>query len=53
MHLYESKPPFVFFFNPTIQLVEYCYNSESNCGYNVGYGFMRNDGKRVSINYKD
>ena len=52
MHLYE-RPPFVFFFNPTIQLVEYIVYNESNVAYCVGYELKRHDGKLVSIDYKD
>ena len=49
MHLYESRPLFVFFFNPTIQLVK----RRVYGGYYVGYGLKRDDGKWVRIDYKD
>ena len=48
-----ERPPFVFFFNPTIQLVEYIVYNESNVAYCVGYELKRHDGKLVSIDYKD
>ena len=44
---YESRPPFVFFFNPTIQLQQYRLLD----GYYVGYEIKRDD-KWVSIDYK-
>ena len=46
-----SRPPFVFFFNPTIQLKQVTVYSKSNVGYHVGYGF-KIDGNLVSIDYK-
>ena len=48
MHLYDSRPPFVFFFNPTLQL------QQINCGamHYVGYRIERDDGEWVSIDYK-
>ena len=45
---YSSRPPFVFFFNPTIQLEQITYVN----AYYVGYRIERNDGKYVSIDFK-
>ena len=46
---YSSWFPFVFFFNPTIQLEQY---TEYRFDYCVGYRIKRNDGEWVSINFK-
>ena len=46
---YSSRPPFVFFFNPTIQLEQYIeYYGKTYC---VGYR-IKNDGEWVSIDFK-
>ena len=49
---YESRPPFVFFFNPTIQLEEFTVFRRFFVGYYVGYVLKRDDGEWVSIYYK-
>ena len=48
MHLYDSRPPFVFFFNPTLQLQQINYGVM----HYVGYWIKRDDGEWVSIDYK-
>ena len=45
---YSSRPPFVFFFNPTIQLEHFNYGY---CYY-VGYRIKNDDGEWVSIDFK-
>ena len=45
---YCSRPPFVFFFNPTIQLEQF---TEHGLNY-VGYAIKRDKGFMVSINFK-
>ena len=50
MHLYSSRPLFVFFFNPTIQLQQ--IRNEFGNEYHVGYRIKRDDGKWVSIDFK-
>ena len=46
---YESRPPFVFFFNPTIQLQQF---AELGIRYSVGYRIKNNYGVNVSIDFK-
>ena len=46
---YSSRPPFVFFFNPTIQLQQF---TDWFGGYYVGYRIKRNGGLMVSIDFK-
>ena len=47
---YESRPPFVFFFNPTIQLQQF---AELGFRYYVGYSIMGDDDDEwVSIDFK-
>ena len=48
-HLYSSRPPFVFFFNPTIQLQQF---TEYGCVYHVGYGIKNDDDELVSIDFE-
>ena len=45
---YSSRPPFVFFFNPTIQLEQFTYGFD----YYVGYRIKNDDDKWVSIDFK-
>ena len=47
-HLYYSIPPFVFFFNPTIQLKKIMRYD----GYYVGYQIKSNYGYEVNIDFK-
>ena len=46
--MYSSRPPFVFFFNPTIQLQEIIEGSY----YYVGYAIKGDDGEWVSNDYR-
>ena len=46
---YSSRPPFVFFFNPTIQLEQY---TKYGLDYYVGYRIMGDDGEWVGIDFK-
>ena len=46
--MYSSRPPFVFFFNPTIQLQQFTKYGR----YHVGYRIMGDDGEWVSIDFK-
>ena len=45
---YSSRPPFVFLFNPTIQLQQIVYRN----GYYVGYAIKEDNDKWVSIDFK-
>ena len=45
---YSSRPPFVFFFNPTIQLQQFTYGAM----YYVGYRIQGDDGVKVSTDFK-
>ena len=57
---YSSRPPFVFFFNPNIQLEEKIDYFEHYSAmysfhivrYYVGYTIKRDNGKWVSIDFK-
>ena len=44
----SSRPPFVFFFNPTIQLQQF---TKSGFNYYVGYRIKRDDGIWVGIDF--
>ena len=46
---YSSRPPFVFFFNPTIQLQQF---TESDYIYSVGYRIKNDDDEWVNIDFK-
>ena len=46
---YSSRPPFVFFFNPTIQLEKI---TQYGFDYYVGYEIKRDDGRLVSIDFE-
>ena len=46
---YSSRPPFVFFFNPTIQLEQF---TKYGYGYCVGYTIENDNSKWVSIDFK-
>ena len=47
---YSSRPPFVFFFNPTIQLQQ--FTNKYGYRYCVGYRIKNDDGEWVSIDFK-
>ena len=47
---YSSRTPFVFFFNPTIQLEQ--YTDEYGFIYYVGYRIKNDDDEWVSIDFK-
>ena len=47
---YSSRPPFVFFFNPTIQLQQ--FKNIFRIIFYVGYKIKNDDGKWVSIDFK-
>ena len=46
---YSSRPPFVFFFNPTIQLQQF---TKYGWFYYVGYRIKNDDDEWVSIDFK-